>query len=175
MGRQSSPSSLYPREPWRPSVPTLSPRCRQACTEAAGTQMGVSLSLLPQSKGVWRHVGVRACVHQDACLCVRVRSLSFFWPSLCGPLREQRVRASRLSSLPSFQLPPSKSPGRSRLLVRAPPQPLTGATRSPLVEGGVVCQTRGKAGGQVCRLGPQALATASDTPWAVSSASTLSR
>lgn len=32
-----------------------------------------------------------------------------------------------------------------------------------------------QAGGQVGSLGPQALAAASDTPWAVSSASTLSR
>lgn len=38
-----------------------------------------------------------------------------------------------------------------------------------------MCWTRGKAGGKVDSLGPQALATASDTPWAVSSASTLSR
>lgn len=41
-------------------------------------------------------------------------------------------------------------------------------------EGGI-CRTRGKAGGKVGSLGPQALAAASDTPWAVSSASTLSR
>lgn len=80
-----------PREPWGPSGLTLSPRCRQACTEAAGTQMGSFSSPL-----AWGSVEARGC----ACVFTRTH--------VCGEGWVAVFLVGRSLWLPIFSLQPSQ-------------------------------------------------------------------
>lgn len=180
MGRPDPPKFSVPGEPKRPSVLTLSPGCKQACIEAVGTQME-SLCLFSP---VWERVEAHGC----ACMCSpgRVfvcegwaavflvgRSLWFLVLSLRPS--QGAMGQGRLAWRPSI-IPPA-----TKKIPRRFPAPSAGSSPAPhwghqgTPGAGRRVPAQGKAGGRAHRLRPQALATASDTPWAVSSASTLSR
>lgn len=158
----SSPSSLSPGRPRGP----------QCSRRRQGTEIR-SLSLLPslgESGGTWvcvhgSHVFTRACVVCAGWVAVVSGLLSAALSGSCGSEPTELAASHQ----------PSRHQEKSPEAPCAGPSPAPNRGRQVTPGGGRRVPNQGQSRRAVCTLGPQALATASDTPWAVSSASTLSR